>query len=434
MLYTENIQKNIRGISISRKGERVFHGKLSLDTHVGAREPKTEAIGLVYVKALLSGAKGYGRKEFLDAINLIGADISIGIDRGIVSISLTSTDKHMSKLLKLTEVMITAPTFDPKEIRRIITLLENELTEEKEDAKTQSLYLLIDNIYAEKDRRSVSKTDDVIKQVKKVNRKDLLAFHKRATQSKWLYTFSCDEAYAKKVQSFFGKLRNTFKEAKSEYAGEFIKKISKRKVELLSIPSKQNIEINFGNVVPLHIKDKEYFAFLFGLNVLGKWGGFAGRLMSTVREKEGLTYGIYARVETASLTEQGYWRIMTFFAPDKVMQGISSTLREIDVIRKTGITESEYVRFKNIIKTSEALLQDSIASTVSYFHGSQQKGLSLEEIGNYRKEMLDVTIDDVNAALKKYLDPESLIIAAAGPITKNAKELKALERVAKTTK
>jgi zinc protease len=125
---------------------------------------------------------------------------------------------------------------------------------------------------------------------------------------------------------------------------------------------------------------------------------------------------------------------MTFFAPDKVMQGISSTLREIDVIRKTGITESEYVRFKNIIKTSEALLQDSIASTVSYFHGSQQKGLSLEEIGNYRKEMLDVTIDDVNAALKKYLDPESLIIAAAGPITKNAKELKALERVAKTTK
>jgi zinc protease len=434
MQYHETIQKNIRGISIARKGERVFHARVSLDTHVGAREAKTEAIGLVYTKALLSGAKGYTRKEFLDAINLLGADISIGIERGIVTISLVATDKHMFKLQKLVETMLTAPTFEQKELKRIIGLLENELTEEKEDAKTQSLYLLINSLYGDKDRRSVSKTDEVIKQVKKVSRKDVLLFHKRATESSWLYTFSCNEENTEKVRSFFLKLRNNFKEATHEYAGEYVKNISKRKIELLSIPSKQNIEINIGNLLPLHIRDKEYFAFLFGLNVLGKWGGFAGRLMSTVREKEGLTYGIYARVETASLQEQGYWRIMTFFAPDKVMQGLASTLREIDMIRNKGITEGEYTRFKNIIKTGEALLQDSITSTVSYFHGSQQKGLNLNEIENYRKEMLNVSIADINSALEKYLNPEALIIAAAGPVAKHTKELKALERVAKSKK
>lgn len=434
MDFKETQLKNIRGIRITRQGERVFHCVLSLDTHVGSREHKTEAIGLVYVKALLSGCQGYSREAFLDAIHTLGASLTVGIDHGIVTIALTSIDKHMHKLLKLLEAMLLAPTFAQTEITRIIGLLQNELHEEQEDAKTQSLYLLIDSLYQRKDRRYVSPTNEVIKTIKTVNKKDLQAFHTLATQSKWVYTIICDETEAIKTATKLEKMRTSFKDFSEANSQHYPKEDQKSTVELLSIPSKQNIEINIGGLLPLHINDKEYYAFVFGLNVLGKWGGFAGRLMSTVREKEGLTYGIYARTETTARTEYGFWRIMTFFAPDKVQQGITSTLREIDSIRTKGITQSEYIRFKTIIKTGEALLRDSIIKTAATMQAAQIKGLSYDEIGEHQQNMLLVSRSEVNAALKKYLDPHKLVIAAAGPVSNKTKELKTLAHLAKSKK
>ena len=75
---------------------------------------------------------------------------------------------------------------------------------------------------------------------------------------------------------------------------------------LRSIPSRQNIDFSIGAPLPITMHHPDYAPLLFGITVLGKWGGFTGRLMSTVREKEGLTYGIYAGTETFFNDEQGY--------------------------------------------------------------------------------------------------------------------------------
>lgn len=199
-----------------------------------------------------------------------------------------------------------------------------------------------------------------------------------------------------------------------------------KKLLLQSIASKQNIDLSIGSSLPLTISDDDLAPFTFGLAVLGKWGGFAGRLMSTVREKEGLTYGIYARFEGVSKTEAGYWRIMTFFAPKDVVQGINSTLREINKIHNSGITESEWRRFKNILQTGEVLVYDSLAGTVGFVHGALLSGLGFAEYKKYRECLYNCSRAEVNRALKKYLDPSNIVISAAGPVDKVAKDLKAI--------
>jgi len=434
MQFSETVQQNIRGVDITRDGERAFHCILSFDTHEEIADPKTEAVGLLYAKALLSGCKGYSREAFLDAINLLGASINVSIDSGILTIAMTSTDTNMPKLLKLFEAMLTTPAFAEKEIKRIKGLLQNELHEEKEDAKAQSLHLLVNSMYGARDRRHMGETDALINDVAKVSRKDLISFHKKATENNWIFTFISDTKYKEMLRKKLLKLRSSFATKEKKRVPQHILPLKKTKLELLSIPSKQNIEINIGGVLPLYAQEKDYYAFLFGLNVLGKWGGFAGRLMSTVREKEGLTYGIYARIESSGVSEYGYWRIMTFFAPEKVLQGLTSTMRECSAIREKGITPSEYARFKTIISTSEALLRDSIIRTASDIHGSQVRGFDLKSLQAHRKNMLNVTIKEVNAALKKYLDPDRLVITGAGPIESKKKELKALISLAKNRK
>lgn len=434
MHSTETEQKNIRGISLSKDHERAFHCIISIDTHDAYKNAHAEIVGLLYTKALISGCKGYTREEFLTAINLIGASVSVNMDNGLVSIAFTSIDTHRDKLMNLVSAMLQSPTFAPKEIARLKELQENELHEEKEDAKSQSMYAFMRSLYGEKDRRFLTKTDTLTALVKTIKKQEIQKFHDKAMSGKWIFTVTSDTESADKIVKKLIKLRASFKEAEEVYGDHEPKELTKRKIELVSIPSKQNIELNIGGLLPISLEDRKYHAFVFGLNVLGKWGGFAGRLMSTVREKEGLTYGIYARVETAGLIEHGYWRIMTFFAPDKVMQGINSTLGQIELIKSKGITVSEFERFKTIIATGQALLNDSVIRTVADTHAYQLKGFTLAGIQDFKKKMLEVTKEEVDAALNEYLDLNKLVISGAGPILASGKALKALGSLVKGSK
>lgn len=434
MHFTQTEQQHIRGITVTRKGERTFSTSISIDTHAEGKDARSEALSLVYVKALLSGAGKYSREAFLDSVSLLGGSLGVSISQGVLTIGVTSLDTNASKLFELVRTMLKEPTFAPKEIARIKELLRNELHESKEDAKSESVRIFTNTLYKALDRRFSASPDELAAEVSKVAKKDLERFHTYATSGIWVFTLVAEDTLALKIQKDLLKLRSAFLSGSRAAAPHAQRAIKKREVVLSSIPSKQNIEFSIGAPLPLSITDPEYYPFLFGLQVLGKWGGFTGRLMSTVREKEGLTYGIYARTETVRNDEMGYWRIMTFFSPDKALQGLTSTLREIQLICEKGITEGEYERFKTIIATNEALLRDSILRTASDIHSYQLKGLSVAQLQEHKKKLTQVTRAEVNEALKKYMRPDALVIAGAGPTSAIQKEIKALTHLAKEGK
>ncbi len=431
MDFKEYLNADTNSISITRNNERTFSVLVSMPYSRSNHDVKCEAISYVYTHALLSGCGTYTRTQFLDAVSLIGASINVTASDGMVTISFSSLDTHQMKLQALVKTMIGSPTFTSTEIKRIKELVTNELIESKEDAKMRSLEALENVLYTQNDSRYTFNTDVLIKEIENVEKKSLQEFHINVLNSKWISTFISDTKYKQKIQNFINTLQK-LSSRENSMGSNFPMNIearilTKKVVELVSIPSKQNIEINIGNSLPLTQDDKNYYAFVFGLNVLGKWGGFAGRLMSTVREKEGLTYGIYAKTETTSRKRSGYWRIMTFFAPDKVLQGIASTLREIELIRTKGITQSEFDRFKTILETGEAMRGDSLQSTLRYHHGLQLAGFDLEGITVRRTKFSTLTRIEINQALKKYLDTSKLVISCAGPTASKTKELMKLQ-------
>jgi zinc protease len=209
----------------------------------------------------------------------------------------------------------------------------------------------------------------------------------------------------------------------SENKGIHELKLVKNKVLLTNIPSKQNIDFSIGAPISFTLHHPDYVPLNFALAVLGKWSSFAGRLVSTVREKEGLTYGIYARSEGFAGTEQGYWRIATFFAPDKALQGLTSTFREVTKLYKHGITEAEFDKFRVVLRTSQVLLNDSIMSLMSDLHAYHVHGFTLAEMAEHKNKINLITIKEVNEVIKKYLNPNNLIVAGAGPVNVVKKEI-----------
>ena len=415
MKYTTFTKDGYHGGAITRKGERTMHCRITVDLHTQhtALQSATEHI---YTDAILSGAGKYDRAAFIDAVNMLGASIGVTIQNSRLNITLRSTQENAPKLLKLFEVMMTEPHFRNKEITRIQKQTINELIEHKENAKAIAQENFENTLYGIADRRYTNTPKQITAQTKKVTTTNLKQLQTVVMQGMWTVTVGANSLVVEKVR----KSVEVCKKGMSPTSPKRIhnQKLPTKKTVLQNIPSKQNIEFSIGTSLPLTLHHPDYLPFVFGLNVLGKCGGFTGRLMSTVREKEGITYGIYAKTESVEGEEQGHYRIMTFFAPNKAVQGITSTLREIKKIHKNGITQGEYGRFKIILQTQQILLGDSLTRSVDTLHGYLYADFSLAEIDDYRNRLMSVTRKEINQALNIYLHPDKLTISGAGPTQK----------------
>jgi len=388
---------------------------ISSDLH-NENSAKFEAVQSFYTEALMAGCKKLSRGAIHEELGLLGSEITINSASGYINIYLKSTDKNIAPVLEIFKNIFEAPTFDNKEIARIKLLIKNELLEKKENADAVAFEKLTNSLYDKADRRYSYDPDELITRIALITKKDLQEFHKQVMTAFWYSTVGGSAKTIVVANRVISDIKSSYQIVTRSQTHKLAVK-PKRQI-LSNIPSRQNIEFSIGEVLPLSIHDKDYPAFMFGLNVLGNWGGFAGRLMSTVREKEGLTYGIYARTETMDSTEFGFWRIKTFFSPEKAEQGLKSTFREIKLIKEQGISDVEYQRFMNILETNQVLLNDSLIRLVREMHSFHTNDFSLEEIQQYKEKLTQVTKKEVNQALNKYLNTDKLTISAAGPVKK----------------
>lgn len=423
MIVTTKTTENYSFAIVPNSAPRIVVAYITADLHKGGDSLSEYLPWFVLSEALRGGCGTLSRDAFLDKLNMLGSSISISVSNRMVTVELRSTAETFDKTAALLKLMLTEPTFDASELKRIKSTLKNELEDARENSKMHAELGLRNALWGNTDRRHSPTIDQLAGSIGNIGKKELDSNLKSFRQSFWQITFGGSNEQAKKFEKIANSVQMKVTEVKIQ--PQVLLNKPARTV-FHEIPSRQNIDFAIGASLPLSIHDADFPALTMGIAILGKWGGFAGRLMSTVREKEGLTYSIYARAENFYRSEHGQWRIFTFFAPEKALQGVTSTLREITSIFKKGVTESELAAFKRIVKTQELLSHDSLVGYTGKIHGYHVLGLSPSEIDSLLKKQDELTVAEVNAAVKKYLNPKTLTVSAAGPIKTVKKELSSL--------
>lgn len=385
--------------------------------------PTTTARLILFTELLLSGSKTYSRDEIQAKLRALGSSIDASYNSGKITLAISTLADKLKPTLELLKQILINPTFSIPELKRAKQTLINQLELAKEDARGLAHANLNNSFFNTKDNRYSYDPEALIQSVPSINQSELKKLHEIFLNRQWTITIGGNETSQSQTLQAIKKIKKGYKALIPEINNTSVALNDKPKLILHEVKSKQNLELSFGAYLPLDLRSPDLAAFQFGLAVLGKWGGFAGRLMSTVREKEGLTYGIYARTEEISLNQTGYWRIMSFFSPKDVKRGITSTLREINKIHANGITKSEWQRFSDILKTGERLTYDSLTSSTVLVHNNLLLGRNWLEYQDYRQRLYHCTLKEVNQALKKYLSPEKLLISIAGPIAKAKDDL-----------
>ena len=96
---------------------------------------------------------------------------------------------------------------------------------------------------------------------------------------------------------------------------------------------------------------------MMAVYILG--GNFSARLMQTVRDLQGLTYGIGSSISGVSFGSDGYWSTCGTFAPEILKKGQKATMDQIEIWFKKGITKDELSAKKTTISVSFKVSIDS---------------------------------------------------------------------------
>jgi len=160
-----------------------------------------------------------------------------------------------------------------------------------------------------------------------------------------------------------------------------------------------------------HIIEKPTLATKLAIGVLGN--GFSGRLMKIVRDKMGLTYGIYAnqREHFGAST----FEITATFAPVNLSKGISETEKVLNEW-KNGISDEEIEVQKQILIGSQVVRWDNAAAISSTIHNSLMKDKHISLVDKFQETVAAVTYDQVRDALNDSLHIDQLKRVTVGTI------------------
>ncbi|HEY4210590.1 MAG TPA: pitrilysin family protein [Steroidobacteraceae bacterium] len=185
------------------------------------------------------------------------------------------------------------------------------------------------------------------------------------------------------------------------------------------IADKPSVSLTLGQPTGLRYTDADTLPLRVGTAILGS--GFTSRLMGTVRDKEGLTYGISSSVGDDEFVD-GTWSIGATFAPALLEKGITSTQRELQKWWESGVTAQELVERKtNMIGTYEVSL-----STTNGMAGqillTLERGKPLSWLDDLPKALNSLTAAQVNGVIRKYLDPKKMVMIQAGSLEEQDKK------------
>jgi zinc protease len=187
----------------------------------------------------------------------------------------------------------------------------------------------------------------------------------------------------------------------------------------VSVPlaDKPSVSMLLGQATGLRYSDPDTLALRIGTAILGR--GFTGRLMSTVRDKEGLTYNIGATVADDSIVD-GVWETSASFAPALLSKGVESTRRELVKWWTDGVTDQELAARKQGAIGSYFVGMSTTLGLAETILINTQRGFDPTWLDGFPKAVKALTREQVNAAIKAHLNPSTMVLVEAGSVVAKA--------------
>jgi zinc protease len=381
--------------------------------------------GLTTVADLLGplmrrGTKHHDRQQLTDELDKLGAQLGVSSDAGLLSVTLHVKKPNLAAALKLVREILREPAFPEKEFE----ILKRENRERYTRAKTEPAPLASRMLqrkltpYDRDDVRYVPTIEESIARLDAVKLEDVKKLYENQLSGQAGELASVGDFDPDALQQSISDILRNWK---SEIAYNRIERPAhtdlKGGKETIETPDKANAIYVAGLVYPLTDSDPEYPALQVGNYLLGG-APLASRLSNRVRGEEGLSYGIGSDFSADPKDKNAHVALYAITNPKNMGKVDSLIAEEVSKFLKDGVSSSELDEGKKAFTEQMKVQRSDDATLASQLATALFAGRTYAYYGDLEKKILDLNPGDVNAAVKKVLDPGKLIIVEAGDFAK----------------
>jgi zinc protease len=410
---------DVVSVKTSAKDFVTVAASISLGNFVN--ETKNPMISSLTASMLSKGTTLNDKFKFSEKLQKLGVNLNVNASTSKINIGFKCLKKDLDQVIVLLAEELRNPLFDAKEFENLKQQFTGNIQQSLNDPGERGEIALSQAIYTKGNPNYSLSIEEDLANVKNATLEEVKAFHKKyfGTASMHLVIVGDTEG-----DNLNASLKKSFKNWNNG-VNESLKFDDTEKVpsktEIVSIPEKPSAELYIGQYTGLKRADADYIPFFIANYTLG--AGFAGRLMQTVRDNDGLTYSISSGLG-GNITTGGYWYVNASFNPTLFQKGLDATMVQVNKWVKEGITTEELENKKtNLVGSFKVGMAttNGMASTILNFI---ERGLEPSYIEQYPKDIQKVTLKEVNDAIKKYIQLDKMIIVKSGSLDKDGNPLK----------
>jgi len=144
-------------------------------------------------------------------------------------------------------------------------------------------------------------------------------------------------------------------------------------------------------------------------------GSLSSRLMDTLRDRQGLVYGVYSSLIGG--IGAGPIQIRAGTNPKNAERAVNAILEQVTLLRDAGPTEEEMDAAKGFLTGVFPVRLETNTGVAHQLVSAELYGLGLDYIDRYLELIRAVTTENVTAAARRYLRPDTCVLVVAGDLT-----------------
>lgn len=343
--------------------------------------------------------------EISEAIDDLGAQINAYTGKEYTCFYIKAISEHLAEAFEILSDLFINATYEQKELEREKGVVVEEIKMYEDTPDELCNDLLANAFYGESGYGATVLGSE--KNVKSFSREDILCYkQKYYTTDNIVLSFAGAgevEQIKDLCEKYLGGLHSsshaTFNQLNTvNLSGN---KISKKDIE----------QVHFALALDaVNVDSPLYDSFYVISNVLG--GGMSSRLFQTVREKLGLAYSTYCF--NSCYKNCGYMTVYAGVSKDNYRQGFDAVMSEIKNLKQNGISENEFRRTREQMKSSIIMAEESSSSQMNLLGKTLLVSNRVFDINDRIKRINDLILGQVNETILSKFNVDRIATAIVG--------------------
>lgn len=377
-----------------------FRGGTSLDAE-GKRGSTYLMTGL-----LEEGAGDLDARQFAREAETLAARFGFDAGDDEISVSAQFLSENRNEALALLKAAITRPRFDEDAVERVRRQVLSGLRSDKQDPDAIARQTFRELVYGDHPYGSDGK--GTIESVSALTREDLVDAHRRTMTRDRVYIGAVGDITPEELSRLIDDLLSDLPEKGAPFP-EWVDFTLGGGLTVVDFETPQSVAL-FGHA-GIERDHPDFFPAYVMNHILGS-GGFESRLMHEVREKRGLTYGIYSYLLPKDHAAVYLGSVAS--ANAVIAETISVVRAEWQKMAAQGVTEQELEAAQKYLTGAYPLRFDGNAQIANIMVGMQMQGLPVDYINTRNDKVNAVTQADIKRVAGELLQPDLLHFVVVG--------------------